>query len=397
MQTPHAWSIQGFRAGLRADLEAARARVLERVQDRSYPHFRRLEAWVYVCTGLGWATAWVAPNPISILLIGIGNVTRWSILGHHICHRAFDREPGAAPRHTSRVFARGWRRFLDWPDWFLPGAWRFEHNVLHHYHTGETLDPDLVERNFTLMRRVRGLRPLKIAIIAFLMCTWKLLYYAPNTLWLYRMRRELKGSKASPHRLDEVMAVKATNAYHGVEVLLPVTRGGLEFWGRCVLPFVAWRFVLLPLAFLPLGRWAVISVFVNSVLAEVYANLHSFAIIVPSHAGEDLHRYHDPIASKDDFYLRQVLGSANYTSGHPVFDFLQGYLNYQIEHHLWPDLSPLAYRELRPEVRAVCEEHGVPYIEESVFRRLSRTVAIMVGERSMKSTLASDAALPAPP
>jgi fatty acid desaturase len=29
----------------------------------------------------------------------------------------------------------------------LPEAWRYEHNVLHHYHTNEVADPDLVEQN----------------------------------------------------------------------------------------------------------------------------------------------------------------------------------------------------------------------------------------------------------
>ena len=35
-------------------------------------------------------------------------------------------------------------RYLDWLDWMLPEAWVFEHNVLHHSHTGEDADPDLL-------------------------------------------------------------------------------------------------------------------------------------------------------------------------------------------------------------------------------------------------------------
>ena len=41
--------------------------------------------------------------------------------------------------------------------------------------------------------------------------------------------------------------------------------------------------------------------------------------------------------------------------GGDVNDFLHGWLNYQIEHHLFPDLPPLRYRQLQPKVKARCE------------------------------------------
>ena len=35
-------------------------------------------------------------------------------------------------------------------------------------------------------------------------------------------------------------------------------------------------------------------------------------------------------------------------------------------------------------MKAICERHGVPYIEEHVLRRFAKTVAILVGEGEMK-------------
>ena len=67
-----------------------------------------------------------------------------------------------------------------------------------------------------------------------------------------------------------------------------------------------------------------------------------------------------------------------------VNDFLHGWLNYQIEHHLWPDLSMLSYQRSAPMVRAICEKHGVPYVQQNVFRRLKKTADIMVGATSMR-------------
>ena len=53
-------------------------------------------------------------------------------------------------------------------------------------------------------------------------------------------------------------------------------------------------------------------------------------------------------------------------------------------HHLWPDLSMLSYQKAAPLVRAICAKHGVPYVQQSVFWRLKKTVDIMTGHASMR-------------
>ena len=40
---------------------------------------------------------------------------------------------------------------------------------------------------------------------------------------------------------------------------------------------------------------------------------------------------------------------------------MSGNLSFQIEHHLFPDLPAHRYQEIAPEVRAICEKHGLPY------------------------------------
>lgn len=58
--------------------------------------------------------------------------------------------------------------------------------------------------------------------------------------------------------------------------------------------------------------------------------------------------------------------------------------DYQIEHHMWPNLSMLSYQKSAPLVQEICSRHGVPYIKQSVFIRLKKTVDIMVGNTNMK-------------
>jgi len=128
----------------------------------------------------------------------------------------------------------------------------------------------------------------------------------------------------------------------------------------------------------------VASVALNSVAAEALTNLHGFVVIVPNHVGDDIYRFEGTTEGRADFYLRQILGSTNFRTGGDLNDFLHGYLNYQIEHHLYPDLPMTALRRVQPEVKAICEKHGVPYVQESVFTRLKKTVAVMVGDADMR-------------
>jgi hypothetical protein len=50
---------------------------------------------------------------------------------------------------------------------------------------------------------------------------------------------------------------------------------------------------------------------------------------------------------------------------------------------VWPDLSMLQYQQGAPKLKAICDKHGVPYIQESVWERLRKTVDVMVGSTSM--------------
>jgi fatty acid desaturase len=90
--------------------------------------------------------------------------------------------------------------------------------------------------------------------------------------------------------------------------------------------------------------------------------LYLGSVFAPNHKGM-------PILAEDDdtdFLRRQVLTSRNVSGGRLV-DFLLGGLNYQIEHHLFPSMPRASLRHARPIVRAHCRQHGLPYVETSLF------------------------------
>ena len=335
-----------------ADLQALRAEINASLGPEDLEHLYKIERIGRAAAVLGYATSWMGPNPVSIAGLALGRSTRW-LLMHHIGHRGYDKVPDVPARYTSRVFARGARRFVDWADWMLPEAWCYEHNILHHGFTGEEKDPDLIERNTEMLRGLPIPRAIKYVFMAGLGMTWKASYYAPNTLTLLRQRDGKKSSLAA-------------------------------LLGTCYAPYAGLAFVALPLSFAWLGPLAVASAFVNSVSAEIACNLHTFLVVGPNHTGEDLYRFDDKPGSKGETMLRQVIGSVNYATGTELLDYAQLWLNYQIEHHIYPDIPMLQYRKIAPKIREICEKHGIPYVQESVFTRARKMLEIAVGKTSMK-------------
>ncbi|MDX8405260.1 MAG: fatty acid desaturase [Mariprofundus sp.] len=358
------------RKQLASDLDAIHQDVLSRIGEADFKHLRKMERWGRICSFAGYATAWIFPNPLSALLISQGNFTRWTQMTHPIVHKGYDKISNVPDAYTSKRFARGWRRFMDWPDWITPDAWHQEHDVLHHYNLGEIRDPDHLQHNLRWLRESHMPMFLRFVLIALFTTVWKFIYYAPRT------HKELRISQARQRGEPEPQMVRG-----GSWSLFTIR--GRALWLQSILPYIVFRFVLLPLLFLPLGGFAAISVLLTSIMAEIFTNMHSFLVIVPNHAGDDVMMFEERGKGKGEFYLRQILGSVNYPTGSDGNDFFYGWLNYQVEHHLWPDIPLSQYQYVQPKVVAVCKKHGIPYCQQSVFKRLLKAVDIMVGRSSM--------------
>jgi len=362
------------REQLAKDLNEIYQDVLSRMGEDDFKHLKKMERWGRVCSLLGYGTAWIIPNPISALLISQGSFTRWTQMTHPIVHKGYDKINDVPEAYTSKKFAKGWRRFIDWPDWITPDGWHQEHDVLHHYNLGEKLDPDHLQHNMEWLRQSKVPMWARFVIVTGFTALWKILYYTP------RAHKELRISQARQNREAEPVFTR-TGAWSFF------TKQGRALWFESILPYIGFRFVLLPLLFLPLGVFAATSVLLNSLMAEAFTNMHSFLVIVPNHAGDDVMMFEEKGKGRGEFYLRQILGSVNYPTGSDFNDFFYGWLNYQVEHHLWPDIPLSQYQYVQPKVVEVCKKHGIPYRQDSVFKRLLKAMDIMVGRTSMLKVL----------
>ena len=145
-------------------------------------HLSKIVWMSRLCQWIGFATMWYCVNPISIFFLSMGTLSRWTIIGHHVCHGGFDK-CDKSKRYNRFTFGVGslFRRCCDWLDWMMVEAWNVEHNQLHHYHLGEVSDPDLVEHNMEYLRTLDAPMAVKYLACVFMAFTWKWWYYAPNT------------------------------------------------------------------------------------------------------------------------------------------------------------------------------------------------------------------------
>jgi fatty acid desaturase len=78
-------------------------------------------------------------------------------------------------------------------------------------------------------------------------------------------------------------------------------------------------------------------------------------------------------ADQLDFLRRQVLTSRN-VAGSRLVDWVLGGLNYQIEHHLFPNMPRPNLRRAQPLIRAFCQQHDLAYTEASLFGSYAQAI-----------------------
>lgn len=367
---------------LQIDIDAIKL-TIGATTEEDFKHLLKLERWGRGSTIFGFAliifvSILLYQGSISSLLfwffgiigaifVAVGNVARWANVTHPIMHGAYDKVPNIPKHYTKDGYAKGLRRYIDWLDWIKPDAWAFEHNIMHHYHLGELDDPDNVEKNLEWLHKKDIPVFFKYAVVYIFAAFWKVAYYAPNTL-----------------RILDNKQRKAVNDPRSISYeFSPFKKNGRELWFNYFLPYGVFQFILLPLLFLPLGWSAVVNVLILLLIAETFANLHSFLVIVPNHSAEDIYQFSTPHKTQGEYYLRQIMGSVNYNTGSDLIDFMHGFLNYQVEHHLFPNMPLSFYQKMQPIVKDICKKHNLEYRQESVFKRILMTIDLMVGKTKL--------------
>ncbi len=107
--------------------------------------------------------------------------------------------------------------------------------------------------------------------------------------------------------------------------------------------------------------------------ANLIRNVWSHSVIMCGHFPSGVETFEKTSIegeTKGEWYLRQMLGSAN-IRGSRLLHIMAGNLSHQIEHHLFPDLPSNRYREIAPEVRALFDRYGLKYTTGSLPKQVA--------------------------
>jgi len=84
-----------------------------------------------------------------------------------------------------------------------------------------------------------------------------------------------------------------------------------------------------------------------------------FIAFAPAHFPKEA-KLLDRKFKKSDFFSRQISGTINFRAGY-IGNMICSGVDYQIEHHLFPNISHVYYPKLSKLVKEYCHKHGYEY------------------------------------
>jgi linoleoyl-CoA desaturase len=325
------------------ELDAIRQRVVEDLgeDDRAYIHKiikaqRALEV-------TGRASLMLSAVP-PFWLLGTAALSLSKILdnmeiGHNVMHGQYDwmRDP-----------ALNSKRF-EWDTACPSDQWRHSHNYMHHTYTN-IVDKDR-DIGYGILRMDESQK-------------WNP-YYLGNPVWAFLLMTLFQYGVAL-HDLEAENVISGKRKMSENKALL---RGIWRKVGKQTLK----DYVLFPAL---TGPQFLATLSANAT-ANLVRNVWAYSIIFCGHFPSGVATFTEEETQNEtrgQWYVRQMLGSANIAGGN-LFHVLSGNLSHQIEHHLFPDLPARRYREIAPEVRALCDRYGLPYNTGRLSKQLGSTWA----------------------
>ncbi len=258
-------------------------------------------------------------------MLGIAKILENMEIGHNVMHGQWDW------MNDPEIHSSNW----EWDTAQPAEQWKHSHNYIHHQFTNVLGHDNDIGYGVLRMAREQKWHPVNLGqpvynTLLAMLFQWGV---ALHDLDLEAIRKGRKDPKVMKRQLKQI--------------------------GRKIRGQIAKDYVVYPLLSGP--SWK--STLKANATANLMRNLWSYMIIFCGHFPDGaLHFTEEELEdeTRAEWYLRQMLGSANFEGG-PLLHILSGNLGYQIEHHLFPDLPSNRYAEISVTVRELCEKYDLPY------------------------------------
>ncbi|MDQ1103309.1 fatty acid desaturase family protein [Nocardioides zeae] len=308
------------------EMDAIRQRIIASLGEEDAAYIRKVVKAQRAFEVAGRALFYLPPAwPLAVASLSISKIIDNMEIGHNVMHGQYDwmGDPGL----NSRMF--------EWDNVCPSEQWKYSHNYIHHTFT------NIVGKDRDIGYGVLRMDPDQ---------KWHP-YYLGNPVYAFLLMVFFEwGVALHDLEVENIVAGKrkiSENAALHRGIMRKVKRQALK------------DYVLFPALTGPLFPLT----FAGNATANLVRNIWAFNIIFCGHfpagvASFSMEESEDE--SRGQWYLRQLLGSANIT-GSPLFHVMSGNLSHQIEHHLFPDLPARRYPEIADEVREICERYGLQY------------------------------------
>lgn len=131
--------------------------------------------------------------------------------------------------------------------------------------------------------------------------------------------------------------------------------------------------------------------------ANIIRNVWAYMIIFCGHFPDGaVHFTEEELEdeTRAEWYLRQMLGSANFKGG-KLLHMMSGQLGYQIEHHLFPDLPSNRYADISVKVQDICRRYDIPYTTGPLHRQYGQVLRTVM-KLSLPNRRTTENAAPVP-
>lgn len=285
-------------------------------------------------------SAWVALG--LTIVMGIGTAGIGMCVMHDAVHGSYSNKEWVNTLFGSTLYLLGANVF----------NWKVQHNLMHHTHTNvEGLDSDIDSKGPIRLSENAPLRPFHRyqhihAFFFYGMMTLSKLVQDFVQLIEYNRAGITRQLKKNPHwEFIKLILVKAL--YFGIFL-------GLTMW---LTPFSWWQILV---GFLVM-HWT--AGFILSVIFQLAHVVEGAEQPMPNTEG----------VIESDWAVHELLTTSNFGRNNKLLTWYVGGLNFQIEHHLFPHICHVHYKDIAPIVEQTAKEFGLPYNQKPRFRDAIRS------------------------
>lgn len=225
-------------------------------------------------------------------------------------------------------------------------TWKVQHNLLHHTYTNiDGMDEDIDSKSMFRFSKHAPYKKLHrfqhiYALFFYSLMTISKLFRDFWRLHDYNKAGITKQQKASPRTEFVKMAVSKA-VYLMLVIGLPILISGFSWW-------------LVLLGFLVMHLTA------GMIMSVVFQLAHVVE-------GADQPLPDEKGTIENDWIVHELHTTANFGRKSRIMSWFIGGLNFQIEHHLFPNICHIHYKKISPIVEQTAREFGYPYIVQPTF------------------------------